>query len=157
MAYFWTILGIVALATCAHAAYRFLYLRPHGTPIVMRTLPADGGHGWRHGVIRYSDGVLDFFQLRSLSRKPDITLQRMGTTLVERRSPREDEAHTLESFLKVLVVAAGGKEYELALDLRGETAFTAWLESAPTQRLERSDAATAMRQVERYHRRHKNA
>ena len=156
VAYFWIIIGFAAAILCFQAAYRFLYLRPHGTSIVMRSLPAEGGHGWRHGVIRYSDGVLDFFQLRSLSRKPDISLGRLDTQLIERRAPREDEAHTLESFLKVLVVSSGGHEYELAMDLRGETAFTAWLESAPTQRLERSDAATALRKVERYHRRHKS-
>ncbi|APT84564.1 DUF2550 domain-containing protein [Corynebacterium aquilae] len=155
MVYFWLIWGFVALILCAQAAYRYFYLRPHGTSIVMRALPADGGHGWRHGVIRYNDGVLEFFQLRSLSRRPDITLQRMDTHLMSRRKPREDETHTLESFLKVLVVESGGKEYELALDLRGETAFTAWLESAPTQRLERSNAAKALRQVERYHKKHK--
>src|ERR1700732_4596164 len=38
-------------------SYRLLKLRQGGTAGIMRDIPAVGGHGWRHGVIRYRGGA----------------------------------------------------------------------------------------------------
>ncbi len=44
-----TVLGLVVAAL----TYRLWKLRQGGTAAILRDAPAIGGHGWRHGVIRY--------------------------------------------------------------------------------------------------------
>ena len=57
----------------------------------MRDIPAVGGHGWRHGVIRYRGGEAAFYRLSSLRLWPDRRLSRRGVEIVARRAPRGDE------------------------------------------------------------------
>ena len=47
------LLGIAVVAL----SYRLWKLRQGGTAAIMRDIPAVGGHGWRHGVIRYRGGM----------------------------------------------------------------------------------------------------
>lgn len=137
------IVSIVCFAVLALAAWRFFVLRPHGISVVMRTMNGP----WRHGVISYSDELLKFYKLRSLSPRVDIQLVRNRTELVGRRERRDDECSTLEDGLRILAIKSNAKEYEIAFDLRGETAFTSWLESAPTARAQRLDVRTAMKHL----------
>ena len=58
-------------------SYRLWKLRKlGGNAAILRDLPAEGGHGWRHGVLRYRGGQADFFRLSSLRWWPDRRLSR---------------------------------------------------------------------------------
>jgi len=49
MAVLVAVLGLAVVAL----SYRLWKLSQGGTAAIMRDIPAVGGHGWRHGVIRY--------------------------------------------------------------------------------------------------------
>ena len=46
------VLVVVLAAAVVALSYRLWKLRQGGTAGIMRDIPAVGGHGWRHGVIR---------------------------------------------------------------------------------------------------------
>src|SRR5258705_2144197 len=82
------VLLLVVLALC----YRLWKLRQvGGTAAILRDVPAVGGHGWRHGVIRYRGGEAGFYRLSSLRLWPDRTLSRRGLEIVSRPAARGDE------------------------------------------------------------------
>lgn len=81
------VLGLAVLAL----SYRLWKLRQGGTAGIMRDIPAVGGHGWRHGVIRYRGGEAAFYRLSSLRLWPDRRLSRRGVEIISRRAPRGDE------------------------------------------------------------------
>lgn len=136
--------GIIAVI-CLLAAWRFFMFRPQGTSTLLRTMPADGHHGWRHGVLHYHPAEAVFYRLRSLRPRADVVWDRQQLELVERRDPTLAERVTIDPDWHVLVIRMGQQEFEVAFDYRGETAFTAWLESAPSRRLVRPGAAEARR------------
>src|ERR1700692_3120388 len=80
------VLLFVVIALC----YRLWKLRQvGGTAAILRDVPAVGGHGWRHGVMRYRGGEAGFYRLSSLRWWPDRRLSRRGIEIVSRRgSPR---------------------------------------------------------------------
>lgn len=134
----WVILVLIVLAI-ALAVWRFLTLRPRGASVVMRRLPASGTHGWRHGTVRYDNGNLEYYKLRSLSPRADLVISR-GDLVFHRTRPMSDrEASFMASGLIVAVISDAVTEYELAMDQRGLMALTAWVESAPDARQERVD------------------
>ena len=49
------LVGVLLLVVIA-LSYRLWKLRQGGTAAILRDVPAVGGHGWRHGVIRYRGG-----------------------------------------------------------------------------------------------------
>jgi hypothetical protein len=60
------LIGVLVLAVTA-LGYRLWKLRQvGGTAAILRDYPAEGGHGWRHGVLRYSGGEADFYRLSSM-------------------------------------------------------------------------------------------
>ena len=64
------VLLLVVVALC----YRLWKLRQvGGTAAILRDVPAVGGHGWRHGVMRYRGGEAGFYRLSSLRWWPDRT------------------------------------------------------------------------------------
>ncbi|EFD57885.1 conserved secreted protein [Mycobacterium tuberculosis T92] len=75
------VLGLAVLAL----SYRLWKLRQGGTAGIMRDIPAVGGHGWRHGVIRYRGGEAAFYRLSSLRLWPDRRLSRRGVEIISRR------------------------------------------------------------------------
>src|ERR1700746_4239106 len=81
------ILGIAVVAL----SYRLWKLRQGGPAGIMRDIPAVGGHGWRHGVIRYRGGEAAFYRLSSLRLWPDRRLSRRGVEIVAPRGPRGGE------------------------------------------------------------------
>ena len=107
----------------------------------MRDIPAVGGHGWRHGVIRYRGGDAAFFRLSSVRLWPDRQLSRRGVEIVSRRSPRGDEFDIMTEEIIVLELRDTTQErragYEIALDRGAFTAFQSWLESRPSPRARR--------------------
>src|ERR1700742_1971586 len=89
-------LAVVALS------YRLWKLRQGGTAAIMRDIPAVGGHGWRHGVIRYRGGEAAVYRLSSLRLWPDRRLSRRGVEIVSRRAPRGDEFDIMTNEIVVL-------------------------------------------------------
>src|SRR5580693_4529106 len=131
------ILGIAVVAL----SYRLWKLRQGGTAAIMRDIPAVGGHGWRHGVIRYRGGEALFYRLSSLRLWPDRRLSRRGLEIVVRRAPRGDEFDIMTDEIVVLELRDTTQDrrtgYELALDRGALTAFLSWLESRPSPRARR--------------------
>lgn len=72
-------------------SYRLWKLRQGGTAAIMRDIPAVGGHGWRHGVIRYRGADAAFYRLSSVRLWSDRQLNRRGVEVISRRPPRGDE------------------------------------------------------------------
>lgn len=140
----WILTGLVIVA-CLLAAWRFVALRHTGTKAVMRRLPARENRGWRHGVLRYRGERLDFFKLRSVSPKPDLTFERSGFLLKDRRDLTSLEQRFMVPERKVLVVKTSLGEFEWVLDSHAEMALLAWVESAPTQPMQRMDVKTAQK------------
>src|ERR1700734_4369422 len=122
-------------------SYRLWKLRQGGTAGIMRDIPAVGGHGWRHGVVRYRGGEAAFYRLSSLRLWPDRRLSRRGVEIVARRAPRGDEFDIMTDAIVVLELRDSTQErrigYEIALDQGAFTAFQSWLESRPSPRARR--------------------
>ncbi|MCW2652650.1 MAG: hypothetical protein JWR32_3626 [Mycobacterium sp.] len=129
------LLAVVALT------YRLWKLRQGGTAAILRDIPAVGGHGWRHGVIRYRGDEARFYRLSSLRWWPDRRLSRRGLEIVSRRAPRGDEFDIMTAEIVVLELRDTGLDrrrgYEMALDRGALTAFLSWLESRPSPRARR--------------------
>ena len=139
-------IGMVVLVVVLGAAvlalsYRLWKLRQGGTAAIMRDFPAVGGHGWRHGVIRYRGGEAAFYRLSSVRWWPDRRLSRRGLEIVARRAPRGDEFDIMTDEIVVLelrdIIAGRRSGYEIALDQGALTAFQSWLESRPSPRARR--------------------
>lgn len=132
------VLLLVVFALC----YRLWKLRQvGGTAAILRDIPASGGHGWRHGVVRYRGGEASFYRLSSIRWWPDRRLSRRGIEVVSRRAPRGDEFDIMSAEIVVLELRDTDPEsrrgYEIALDRGALTAFTSWLESRPSPRARR--------------------
>jgi Protein of unknown function (DUF2550) len=129
------LLAVVALM------YRLWKLGQGGTATILRDIPAVGGHGWRHGVIRYREGEAGFYRLSSLRLWPDRRLSRRGLEIVSRRGPRGDEYDIMTDEIVVLELRDSTpdrrRSYEMALDRGALTAFLSWLESRPPPRARR--------------------
>ena len=115
-----------------------------GTAAILRDIPAAGGHGWRHGVLRYRGDEAQFYRLSSLRLWPDRRLGRRGLEVIARRAPRGDEFDimTEETVVLELQDSTGSlnRRYEVALDRGALTAFLSWVESRPSPRTRRSAA-----------------
>ncbi|QMV85091.1 DUF2550 domain-containing protein [Corynebacterium hindlerae] len=139
------IIAVLGVVLFLLAAWRFIAHRANGTPVLIRRMPAKDGRAWRHGVVRYRGNILDFYKLRSVSPSPDVTFERRGFSLKGRREQTAREQKFMEPGLKVLVVQTSRGEFEWAMDSHAEMALLAWVESAPTQPLQRMDVKTAQK------------
>ena len=132
-----TVLLLVALAL----SFRLWKMGQGGTPAILRDSPAVGGHGWRHGVIRYRGDEARFYRLSSLRLWPDRRLSRRGLEVLSRRVPRGDERDIMTDEVVVLelqdVTGSRARGYEMALDRDALTAFLSWVESRPSPRARR--------------------
>ncbi len=139
---FMVVLVGVLLTVVSALGYRLWKLRQvGGTAAILRDVPAVGGHGWRHGVMRYRGGEAGFYRLSSLRWWPDRTLSRRGLEIVSPRAPRGDEFDIMTAEITILELQDTGPDrgrgYEIALDRGALTAFTSWLESRPSPRARR--------------------
>ncbi len=134
------LIGVLLLVVLA-LSYRLWKIGQGGTPAIVRDTPAVGGHGWRHGVIRYRGDEARFYRLSSLRLWPDRRLTRRGLEVISRRGPRGDETDIMTEEIVVLELrdATGGPQrgYEVALDRGALTAFLSWVESSPSPRARR--------------------
>ena len=135
------VLTVALGAAVVGLSFRLWTLRQGGTAGIMRDVPAVGGHGWRHGVIRYHGGEAAFYRLSSVRLWPDRRLSRGGVEIVARRAPRGDEVDIMTPEIVVLELRDTRQDrragYELALDRGALTAFLSWLESRPSPRARR--------------------
>ncbi|MGV0626895.1 DUF2550 domain-containing protein [Mycolicibacter minnesotensis] len=134
---------IAVLMTAVSAlSYRLWKLRQGGTAAIMRDLPAVGGHGWRHGVVRYRGGEATFYRLSSVRLWPDRRLSRRGLDVVSRRGPLGDEFDIMTDEIVVLELCDITQDqcegFEIALDRGARTAFLSWLEARPSPRARRN-------------------
>lgn len=131
-------LFIALLIAVLVMGFRLWSMRQGGTAAVLRDTPASGGHGWRHGVIRYRGDEARFYRLSSVRLWPDRRLSRRGLEIVARRAPRADEFDIMTDETTVLELLDSSGEiprtYELALDSGALTAFLSWVESRPSPR-----------------------
>lgn len=125
-------------------SYRLWKLRQGGTAAILRDMPAIGGHGWRHGVVRYRGGEARFYRLSSVRLWPDRRLSRRGLEVISRRPPYGDESDIMTEEVVVFELRDTTQEryagYELALDRGARTAFLSWVESRPSPRARRGSA-----------------
>ena len=131
------VLLLLLVLAASLAVYRVHLLRQRGTEVVLRSLPAAAGRGWRHGVLRYSDAELLFFRVSSLRPGPDRSISRSALVVLDRRGPQPPERDVVPPGSSVLRFEAGGNEIEVALDEGGLTAFLSWVESSPPGRSRR--------------------
>ena len=137
------LIGVLLLIVFA-LIIRLWLLGQGGTAAILRDTPAAGGHGWRHGVLRYRGDEAQFYRLSSPRLWPDRRLGRRGLEVIAKRTPRGDEFDimTEETVVLELHDSTGSLErgYELALDRGALTAFLSWVESRPSPRTRRSAA-----------------
>ena len=137
------LVGVLLLAVVA-LVYRLWKLRQGGTAAILRDIPAVGGHGWRHGVIRYRGDEARYYRLSSLRWWPDRRLSRRGLEVISRRAPRGDEFDIMSDAIVVLelhdTTVDRWRGYEMALDRGALTAFLSWVESSPSPRARRRTA-----------------
>jgi hypothetical protein len=132
-----SVLLLVVLAL----SFRLWKMGQGGTPAILRDRPAVGGHGWRHGVIRYRGDEARFYRLSSLRLWPDRRLTRRGLEVMSRRAPRGDEFDIMTDEVVILelqdVSGIQARGYEMALNRDALTAFLSWVESRPSPRARR--------------------
>ncbi len=126
--------GIAILWLVAAFCYRYTVVRRGSTSVILRRLPADGGAGWRHGVLVYGEGELRYFRLSSLRMFADLTLRRSGLELSGRRTPAGTELEIMSEDMPIVAVAGDGVRVEIALERGSMTAFQSWVESRPSAR-----------------------
>ncbi|BCK58182.1 hypothetical protein NWFMUON74_59540 [Nocardia wallacei] len=134
---FLIILVLLLVGLALVSIYRFVMLRRGGTAAILRVLPAKGGQGWRHGLIRYDEDRLVFFKLTSVKLGADATIRRLGIEVTDRRGPVGDEYDIMTDDIIVIAVSDGDGSYELALDRGALAAFLSWVESRPSERIRR--------------------
>ena len=134
------LVGVLLLAVLL-LSYRLWKMRQGGTAALLRDTPAVGGHGWRHGVIRYRGEEARFYRLSSLRPWPDRRLGRRGLEILSRRAPRGDEFDLMAEEVVVIglndLSGEQSRGYEMALDRGALTAFLSWVESRPSPRARR--------------------
>lgn len=139
---FMVVLVAGLMGAVAALSYRLWKLRQGGTAAIMRDLPAVGGHGWRHGVVRYRGGEAAFYRLSSVRLWPDRRLSRRGVDVVSRRAPRGDEFDIMTDEIVVLELHDATQDrrsgFEIAMDRGARTAFLSWLEARPSPRARRN-------------------
>ena len=128
------VLMLLLAFVCAVLLYRFHLIRNGGTQAVIRSKALPGSGGWRHGLIRYGEDVLDFYKLSSLRFGPDYRLNRQGIEVGSRRVPVSPEADIMTDDARIIQLTESGQWFELALEPGALTAFLSWVESRPSGR-----------------------
>ena len=143
----WMIVAVVVAAVliAVGVMYRLIEVKRAGTPVLLRTLPAQDDHGWRHGSIHYGDDALAYYRLSSLRPGPTVSLSRRRIEIVGRRSPAGTELEIMEAGDSVVEVMVGrsekGARYELGMSPEVHTAFLSWIEARQPRRARRRPAA----------------
>lgn len=133
------LLLLAATLVAIAVGWRFTNVRNSGVQGIIRMLPADGAHGWRHGVLRYAGEEARFYKLRSLSFNYDYSLDRRTVTFHGIRKLTEEEQEFMPGVEGVLQLSGPQGDFEFAGDRHAEMALISWVESAPDSRAQRAD------------------
>lgn len=133
------LLLLVAALVAIAVGWRFTNVRNSGVQGIIRMLPAEGAHGWRHGVLRYAGEEARFYKLRSLSFNYDYSLDRRTVTFNGIRELTDQEREFMPGVEGVLQLTGPKGDFEFAGDRHAEMALISWVESAPDSRAQRSD------------------
>lgn len=133
------VLLLLAATAGIASAWRFTMFRGHGAQCLLRAVPAQGSHGWRHGVLRYVGEHARFYKLRSLSFNYDLSLDRRSVSFNGVREPTAEERDFMPGVESVLLLGGPEGELEFAGARHVEMALISWLESAPDSRDQRED------------------
>jgi hypothetical protein len=134
---------VIAGIILAIGARRLSRMRGVGTQVVLRDLPAQGDHGWRHGVICYRDESIEYYRLRDIRPGPSQVYGRQTLEPHGRRMPSIAERPLLghdDADLVILELTSGPSTFEVALESGAATAMQSWLESRPSGRRQRRRA-----------------
>ena len=105
----WSLL--VVLLAVAAIALRLYRLRVAGVPIIMRYVPAEPEHGWRHGTLRYDDHELRYYRLSSMRPGPQLDHSpRSETEIVGRRAPQGTEFDIIDADMVIVHAVTPGGE-----------------------------------------------
>lgn len=127
---------LIALAAALYFFYRHMTaLQGKGTGVLMRTLPAEGSHGWRHGILVYEENCVRYYQLLKFVSRQSFDLNREDIRISSRRSPNSSESSLMEENTLIVSVTGCTPEVELALSPSAHAALLSWLESRPSKRL----------------------
>lgn len=133
---------IVVMVLVAGALWRFFSIRNRGTQVVIRVMPSEGVHGWRHGIVIYDRERLRFYKLRSFSFGPDLVLRRSQLDFDATREPTAQERSIMPEAAAVLSLSSASdpqRAFEFGMDRRAAMALISWIESAPDHRQVRTD------------------
>ena len=133
------VLLLLAATAGIASAWRFTMFRGHGAQCLLRAVPAQGSHGWRHGVLRYVGEHARFYKLRSLSFNYDLSLDRRSVSFNGVREPTAEERDFMPGVESVLLLGGPEGKLEFAGARHVEMALISWLESAPDSRDQRED------------------
>ncbi len=132
------VVGVLILWLGAAFCYRYMVVRRGSTSVILRTLPAEEGAGWRHGVLVYGDREVRYFRLSSLRMRADLTMRRSRLEPGGKRVPRGTELEIMDPVTPILAVhGEDGAGVEIALERSAMTAFQSWVESRPPARSQR--------------------
>lgn len=129
------LVGMVAVAL----AWRFIMFRNAGAQGLVRVMPAEGVHGWRHGIVHYAGDEALFYKLRSLSFYCDFSIDRRNASFDGMRELTAEEQDFMPGVESVLELTAGDAKFEFAAERHVEMALISWIESAPDMRTQRGD------------------
>ncbi|ALG84338.1 hypothetical protein ACH46_07255 [Gordonia phthalatica] len=136
---------IAAILIAAGVMYRLMEVKRAGTPVLLRALPAEADHGWRHGAVHYGEDALAYYRLSSLRPGPTVSLSRRRIEIVGRRAPVGTELEIMEPEDSVIELAIGrsgkGGRYEMGMSPEVHTAFQSWIEARQPRRARRRPAA----------------
>ncbi|GAA2376552.1 MULTISPECIES: DUF2550 domain-containing protein [Gordonia] len=139
----WVIVGVVVagLFVAAGVVYRLIEVRRAGTPVLLRSLPADADQGWRHGSVQYGDDALAYYRLSSLRPGPTVSLSRRRIEIVGRRAPVGTELEIMDADFAIVELSIGrsgaGGRYEIGMSPAVSTAFQSWIEARAPKRSKR--------------------
>lgn len=133
------LLAVLVVLVVIAVLWRFAMFRNSGVQGLVRQLPADGVHGWRHGVLRYAGEEARFYKLRSLSFNYDVALDRRTVTFNGVRELSAQEREFMPGVESVLSLTGPEGDFEFAGERHAEMALISWVESAPDSRAQRAD------------------
>ena len=110
-------------------------LKDKGTGVLMRVLPAEGEHGWRHGILVYEENRVRFYKLLKFVDRKAFDLNREEIRISARRSLHGLEIRLMDESTRIVALTGCDPQVELALSPSAHAALLSWLESRPSKRL----------------------
>lgn len=127
---------LIALAVALYFFYRHMTaLKDKGTGVLMRVLPAEGEHAWRHGILVYEENRVRFYKLLKFVDRKAFDLNREEIRISARRSPHGLEIRLMDESTRIVALTGCDPQVELALSPSAHSALLSWLESRPSKRL----------------------